>query len=137
MGAAVVIVLVVAFCRYGIGFTPVWSEPVVSLLIFASVCMALIPGLLEGVHVAIHLLDLLGARWQRLRRLIGWALCLVFGCAMLGSAIVYFSDMFSLGLADYSGMPQWAPALGAVMFGLLLAAYAGFALVAEWGGRAG
>lgn len=123
LGAAVVLVAVVAFCRYVLSFTPVWSEPVVGLLIFMSVCAALAPGLRDGVHVAIHLLDLMGERWTRWRRGFGWLLCCAFGVAMAISAFSYTLDMWGLGLADYSGMPQWIPASGALLFGVVLAVY--------------
>jgi TRAP-type C4-dicarboxylate transport system permease small subunit len=137
IGIATLIVGAVAVSRYGFGFTPVWTEPTVALLIFLAVCLAMPPGLHEGVHVSMHLLDGLAPGLERWRRILGWALSAVLGLALLLSALVYAEDMLMLGLRDYADIPHWyAGALGC-LFGLALAAYSAMRLVRALRGQEG
>jgi len=123
LGAAIVIVTAVAASRYFLAFTPVWTEPVVALLIFFSVCLAMPPGLHDGVHVAMRWLDAAAPGLRSVREFVGWCLSALLGTVLLLSALAYTADMYGLGLEDYAGIPQWfAGAIGA-LFGFALAAY--------------
>lgn len=136
VAASIVIVMLVALSRYVLGITPVWTEPVVGLLIFFSICAALPPSLREGVHVSVHLLDKLeGRRAVFVRDLVILALCLALGAVMTVSAAYYAADVFSLDLRDYAGIPQGFQGVLACLFAVILALYAVVALVALVRGR--
>ena len=130
IGISVLIVMAVAGSRYGFGYTPVWSEPVVGLLIFFAVCAALPPGLNEGVHVSVHLLDRFDSRnavfW---RDVAVYLLCLGLGLVMAVSAAVYTEDAAKIGLKDYAGIPQSYSGILACLFGAVIALYSFAVLV--------
>jgi TRAP-type C4-dicarboxylate transport system permease small subunit len=129
IGTSVLVVTAVAASRYIFGYTPVWTEPVVTLLIFFAVCTALPPGLQEGVHVSIHLLDTFKSRnvvfW---RQIVIWTLCLVLGLVMVASAVVYTLDVAQIGLKDYAGIPESYSGILACLFGIVIALYSLVAL---------
>jgi TRAP-type C4-dicarboxylate transport system permease small subunit len=124
IGTGVLIVTAVATSRYIFGYTPVWTEPVVALLIFFAICAALPPGLQEGVHVSIHLLDALkGRRLLFWRHIVIWTLCLALALVMAVSAVVYTLGVGQIGLKDYAGIPQSYQGVLACLFGIVLALY--------------
>ena len=121
MAAALIIVAAVALGRNFLGFTPIWTEPVVGLLVFISVCAAIPAGLRDGVHVSLHVLDRMGERTLYLRDIAAQALSLALGLGVAVSALLYAQDMFDIGLTDYAGIPDGLPALVGALFGLVLA----------------
>ncbi len=121
MAAAMIIVAVVAILRNVAGFTPIWTEPVVGLLVFVSVCAAIPAGLRDGVHVSMHILDRMGEKVLHVRDIIGQALSVLLGLAVFVSAAIYAEDMFAIDLTDYAGIPDGLPALVGALFGLILA----------------
>lgn len=132
LAAAVLIMTAVAVSRYTIGRTPVWTEPVLAILVLASVCFAMAPGLAEGVHISIHFArDRLSE--QALRRLEQaiWTLGVGLGGFIAASGVRFAWDQFSIGLADYAGIPQWIPASLATLFGLVLGLFSLAALAGK------
>ena len=110
--------------RYTLGKTPVWTEPVLAILMLASVCFAMAPGLAEGVHVSIHFArDRLSAAVQRCLEKLIWLLGLALGGVATASGVVYAWDQYEISLTDYAGIPQWIPASLAALFGLVLGLY--------------
>ena len=133
---SVLIVIGVAVSRFGFGYTPVWSEPVVGLLIFFAVCAALPPGLNEGVHVSIHVLDRFDSRNSSFwRDIVVYLLCLALGVVMAASAAVYTGDTAKIGLRDYAGIPQSYSGVLACTFGVVIALYSAIMLVRVIRGR--
>ena len=122
MGLALIVVSAVAVGRNLLGFTPIWTEPVVGLLVFISVCAAIPAGLRDGVHVSLHVLDRMGVRTLYLRDIAGQVLSLALGLGVAASALLYAQDMFDIGLTDYADIPDGLPALVGALFGLILAA---------------
>jgi TRAP-type C4-dicarboxylate transport system permease small subunit len=121
LGLAVVILAAVAFSRYVFGWTPVWTEPVLVILVLGSVCFAMAPGLSEGVHVSIHFAqDRLSAAARRVIEKIVWIVGAGLGVFVTVSGIRYAWDQWTIGLADYAGVPQWIPSLLASLFGVVL-----------------
>lgn len=132
LAAAVLIMTTVAVSRYTLGLTPVWTEPVLAILVLAAVCFAMAPGLAEGVHISIHFAkDRLSA--QALRRLEQaiWSLGVALGGFITASGVRYAWDQYAIGLADYAGIPQWIPASLATLFGLVLALFSLAALAGK------
>ena len=121
MLSAVVIVTAVALSRNLFGYTPIWTEPVVGLLVFLSVCAALPAGLHEGVHVSMHFFDHIGKRALHWRDIVGTLLRMALGGAVAWASASYASDMSEIGLTDYAGIPQSLPAYVGVLFGTILA----------------
>lgn len=130
LAVAVVIVGAVAFSRYVIGWTPVWTEPVLVILVLASVCFAMAPGLSEGVHVSIHFVKdrLPESVLTTIERAI-WLLGALMGGVVTFSGWRYAKDQWEIGLADYAGIPQWIPSSLATLFGAVLLAFCVAALV--------
>jgi len=121
LAVAVLLMAGVAGLRYTIGLTPVWTEPVLAILVMASVCFAMAPGLSEGVHVSIHFARnrLSPAKVALLQKLI-WLLGVALGGVATVSGVLYAWDQYDIGLADYAGVPQWIPGALATLFGLVL-----------------
>lgn len=132
LSTAVVIVGAVAFSRYVIGWTPVWTEPVLVILVLGSVCFAMAPGLSEGVHVSIHFVkDRLGeAALARIEKVI-WLLGVFMGGVVTFSGLRYAKDQWDIGLADYAGIPQWIPSSLATLFGAVLLIFCMAALLGK------
>lgn len=125
----------VAVSRYVFGLTPVWSEPVLAILVLASVCLAMAPGLAEGTHVSIHFArDRLSAGTIRALEKLIWLLGVALGGVATWSGVFYAWDQFAIGLTDYAGIPQWLPASLATLFGLVLGLYS-LAALAGYRGR--
>lgn len=132
LAAAVLIMTTVAVSRYTLGLTPVWTEPVLAILVLAAVCFAMAPGLAEGVHISIHFAkDRLSV--QSLRRLEQaiWLLGVALGGFLAASGMRYAWDQYSIGLVDYAGIPQWIPASLATLFGLVLTLFSLAALAGK------
>ena len=121
LAAAVLLMAGVAASRYTIGMTPVWTEPVLAILMLASVCFAMAPGLSEGVHVSIHFArDRLSPAALALLQKLIWLLGVALGGVATISGVLYAWDQYDIGLADYAGVPQWIPGALATLFGLVL-----------------
>jgi len=121
LASAVLIMAAVALSRYTIGRTPTWTEPLLAILVLASVCFAMAPGLAEGVHVSIHFArDRIPARWLWLLEKSIWMLGVLLGGVLTVSGVLYAWDQFAIGLVDYAGIPQWIPASLATLFGAVL-----------------
>jgi len=129
LAVVIVIVTAVALSRYLLGETPIWTEPVVGILVFVAVCAAMPSGLLEGVHVSMRALGRLGERAERWREVLRKLLCFAFGAAITVSGLAYAQDMFQLGLTDYAGLPEGIPAAVGVLFGVTLSAYSAVELI--------
>lgn len=130
LATVVLIMTVVAISRYTLGWTPVWTEPVLAILVLAAVCFAMAPGLAEGVHISIHFArDRIPARWLRRLEDAIWVLGVALGGFLTVSGLRFAWDQYSIGLADYAGIPQWIPASLATLFGLVLALFSLAALM--------
>ncbi|MSP96466.1 MAG: TRAP transporter small permease [Betaproteobacteria bacterium] len=136
LASAVLLMTAVALSRYTVGLTPVWTEPVLAILVLASVCFAMAPGLSEGAHVSIHFAR--GRLSERSRRLLEkaiWVLGVALGGVLTASGLRYAWDQFSIGLADYAGIPQWIPSSLATLFGVVLTLFSLAALLGKAGRR--
>lgn len=132
--AVVLIMTVVAVSRYTLGLTPVWTEPVLAILVLAAVCFAMAPGLAEGVHISIHFArDRISERSHRMLEKAIWTFGVALGGVLTASGVRYAWDQYSIGLADYAGIPQWIPASLATLFGLVLALFSLAALLGKAG----
>ncbi len=130
LASAVLILAAVACSRYTIGFTPVWTEPVLVILVLASVCFAMAPGLSEGVHVSIHFArDRLSERLRRILEKAIWLIGSGLGAVLTFSGLRYAWEQWDIGLADYAGIPQWIPSLLATLFGAVLLLFSVAALL--------
>ena len=121
LGAMLLMTACFAVSRYLLAFVPVWAEPVMTSLVLLSVALAVGPGLTEGVHVAIHFGTdrLTEERRGFVARVVTW-LTLGLGLAFLLSGVFYTSELWSLGVSDYAGIPQWIPAALGSVFGTSL-----------------
>lgn len=134
LGIAVALMTVVAISRYTVGRTPVWTEPVLAILVLASVCFAMAPGLAEGAHIAIYFAkDKLSQHWHRRLEKAIWVLGVALGGFLTASGLRYAWDQFSIGLVDYAGIPQWIPASLATLFGVVLMLFSLAALLGHAG----
>jgi TRAP-type C4-dicarboxylate transport system permease small subunit len=130
LALAVLIMSAVAFSRYALGVTPVWTEPVLAILVLASVCFAMAPGLSEGVHVSIQFAtDRVGRRGRYLLQQASWCLGIALGGVVALSGLRYARDQLAIGLVDYAGIPQWIPASLATLFGIVLLLFSLWALL--------
>jgi TRAP-type C4-dicarboxylate transport system permease small subunit len=121
LAVTVLLMTAVAFTRYTLGITPVWTEPVLAILVLASVCFAMAPGLSQGVHIAITFAkDRVGERGRRGLQKVSWCLGVGLGVVLAISGFRYARDQYAIGLTDYAGIPQWIPASLAVLFGIVL-----------------
>lgn len=134
LAGAVLLMAGVALSRYTIGRTPVWTEPVLAILVLASVCFAMAPGLSEGVHVSIHFArDRLSPAALAVLEKAIWLLGVALGGMATVSGVVYAWDQYDIGLADYAGVPQWIPGALATLFGLVLGLFSLAALAGAQG----
>ena len=106
LAGAVLLMAGVALSRYTLGITPVWTEPVLAILVLASVCFAMAPGLSEGTHISIHFArDRVPERWLRRLEKAIWTLGVLLGGMLTASGVRYAWDQYSIGLVDYAGIP--------------------------------
>lgn len=126
LAAAVAVALGTAVSRYLLARMPVWSEPVVSLLVLLSVCLAVGPGLEEKIHVGIELLSSRVSERHKvtLSQFVAGLQCLL-GAALVGSGSVHAWQLQRIGLTDYAGIPQWLLAITGSVLGITLILFSG------------
>jgi TRAP-type C4-dicarboxylate transport system permease small subunit len=119
----------VAASRYLFAFTPVWAEAVMTTSLLLSVAFAVGPGLHDGIHVAIRFAtDRLSVSGRHLvARVVTW-LTLGLGLAFLVSGSLYTLELWTLGVTDYAGIPQWVQAALAAVFGAMLTLFSALGL---------